>query len=101
MNDQREMLAEALRLATENPEAEIHVLATSDELVDEFAWTGHVIFKVELGWWYVHDERILVDPSELSEYLDDEAFDECGPAVTEDDARGLMVRAILIYTRAG
>ena len=101
MSDQREMLAEALRLAKENPEAEIHVCVASDELLEDYAWTGHVITRVELGWWYVHNERIFTDPAELADELDSEAVDNDEPIFTEDNARSLMTRAVLIYTRAG
>lgn len=97
---QRELLTEALRLANENPDAEIHVCAASDELLEDYAWTGHHISKVELGWWHVDGDRIYTDPDELQEVLDDEAYDNGAPPVTEEQARAMMKPAILIYTRA-
>ena len=96
---QRELLADALRLATENPDAEIHVCAESDELLgDEYAWTIHHISKVELGWWYVDDGTDLIfnDPGELVEHYAGWYEED----ITEEQAHSIMKPAILIYTRA-
>jgi len=99
---QREYLAEAMRLATENTDAQIHILAASDELLigEGYAWTGHHISRVELGWWCVHGDRIYTDPDELRDDLDDEAFDMGAASVTIESAQAMMTPAILIYTRA-
>lgn len=96
---QAALLQKAVRLAKENPDAEIHVLADSEELLyGEYQWTGHLIARVELGYWHVHGgDKIFTDPYDLAEELAEMEERE----VSEEGATAMMKRAILIYTAAG
>ena len=95
---QREYLEQALKLAKENPDAEIHVCAYAEEVLppEEAMWTSHKIMRVELGEWGVYDERIYTETDDLRDQM------ECdlGRDVTYDEALEHMEPAILIRTRA-
>lgn len=95
---QREWVDELHRLCHEHPEAEIHVLAASDELVpdNEYRWTAHEIRRVELGLWVFDDEKFFIDPDEYYEHLTD--FLEL--KYSYEQAAAKMRPAILIYTGA-
>lgn len=97
---QRELLKQALQLADEHPDAEIHFLVDAEELLPEYAWTGHEINKVKLGWWAYHpefDDMILTDVGDMRDALEENLDRD----VSEDEASEHMKRAILIHTRAG
>ena len=94
---QRGLIEKAFELSRDYPDYEIHVLAASEELLIDCAWTGHKLSKVELGWWREHDEYIVTDPDEMRDILEE----DYGREFTEDEARAQMSPAILIHTRAG
>ena len=93
---QVELLKLALTYAEANPDYEIHVCARNDELCDDYAWTDHQIVKVELGWWYSDNERVLVDIDDIRDHL--EIVEDRDATI--DDAKAVSQRAILIYTGA-
>ena len=94
---QREALREALRLAEEHPEADIHICVASDDVLDDFVWTSHKIDRVQLGWWYMSGERIVIDLDEIREEMESE-YDR---DVSIEEAEKAAKRVVLIYTDAG
>jgi len=96
--NQKELLHKLNTFVIEHPEYEIHFLVNSDELSD-YTWTAHQMQKVELGYWYVHDETVFTNPDDYIEVLMDECED-----ITEDEgeimAYDKMDKCILVYTGA-
>lgn len=106
MKSQIEFLKKAIKLKNENPEMDIHFCACSDELLNDFAWTAHLISKIEINPWLQDDERIYIDEDEIKEYYKDLHADD---NITDDELNILIDNlykenvkdAICIYTNAG
>jgi len=98
---QLEYLKLAVKMAEENPGMEIRVAASSDELLDDVAWTMHKIISVEKSLWYVDNENILTDVDEIIDHLNDSLDVKSNrPDYTEEEAIALSKEVILIRTGA-
>lgn len=97
MKTQLEYFKEVIRLSEENPTAEIKILATSDEILEDCAWTAHKIASVEVGHWYESKGgKIYIDLDDIVDCVEVEEDKE----ITKEDARKLAMVAILVETDA-
>lgn len=97
MKTQLEYFKEVIRLAEEHPEAKIHILATSDMLLEDFAWTAHKIASVSMGYWYKSKQGTF--QTDLDDIIDTVEVEE-DKEITKEDARKLAMVAILVETDA-
>lgn len=95
MKTQIDFLKEAVRIAEENPEMEIHFAINSEKLTYE-NWTYHKIISIKKSLYYEGDGKIMTDMDDIIEHLSYEYDRE----ITEKEARKEMKEFILIYTGA-
>lgn len=100
MTTQKEWLEKALKLANENPEAEIVVCADSSELLEEYGWTIHQITSVELEYQHTNEDgEITVGLDEIKDKMD-YGNDNDSPETTDEEAIKVSKQVIAIYTGA-
>jgi hypothetical protein len=98
---QLDFLREAVALAEANLDREIHFCASSDEILEDSAWTSHEISRVEKGLWYNTDEQIFTNLDDVIEhFMLEYEDDDFGEKEAEEMAKEAMKPAILIYTHA-
>jgi hypothetical protein len=68
MQAQEEFLKEVLELKSANPEARI-MFCVSNELAEDYKWTEHKIYKVELSEYFNDDGNILCEESDIRDYF--------------------------------
>lgn len=94
MSKQVELLKKALELVEENPNLEIHLAVSCDEINDEFGWVNHKIKRVEKSPYYEKNETILTDIDEIREHFEDVEDRD----VSEEEAIARSKEVILITT---
>lgn len=97
MKTQLEYFKEVIRLSEENPTAEIKILATSDMLLEGFAWTAHKIASVSMGYWYKSKQGTI--QTDLDDIIDTVEVEE-DKEINKEDALKLATLAILVETEA-
>ena len=70
MKRQLELMKEAVKLAEENPNYEIH-FAVSNEELSEGAWTDHEIESVNIEWLCRISDVIYLGKKEIEEEYED------------------------------